>query len=69
MVGNFSWHADYPVRLTLDVKGRQLFERNRNLEEEGLLEEGTVSVDVSQYERTRVEEEQEEDGVTFSDSD
>jgi len=32
------------------------------------LEEGTVSVDISQYERMRVEDEMDE-GVTFSDSD
>ncbi|TFK76468.1 RWD domain-containing protein [Pluteus cervinus] len=54
-------------RLNARLSGRQLFERNRNLEDESLLEEGTVSVDVSQYERTRVEDEEEE-GVTFSDS-
>lgn len=33
------------------------------------MEEGTVSVDVSQYERTRVKEQEENEGVTFSDSD
>ncbi|KAF8077970.1 RWD-domain-containing protein [Lyophyllum atratum] len=51
--------------------GRQLFERgDRSLDDDdALLEEGTVSVDISQYERTRIEEEQEEEGVTFSDSD
>jgi hypothetical protein len=50
--------------------GRQLFERNKNLDtqDEALIEEGTVSVDISQYERTR-EEEQEDEGITFSDSD
>ena len=48
--------------------GRQLFERNKNLEDETLIEEGVVSVDFSQYERTREEEEQEA-GLTFSDSD
>ena len=48
--------------------GRQLFERNKNLEDESLIEEGVVSVDFSQYERTREEEEQ-ETGLTFSDSD
>lgn len=48
-----------------------MFERgDRNLEEDALLEEGTVSVDVSQYERSRITEgEEEEEGVTFSDSD
>lgn len=51
------------------VLGRQLFERGgKNLEDDTLLEEGTVSVDISQYERARVEEEPDE-GVTFSDSD
>jgi len=50
------------------LTGRQLFERNKNLEDESLIEEGVVSVDFSQYERTREEEEQEA-GLTFSDSD
>ncbi|KAN0077308.1 Ubiquitin-conjugating enzyme/RWD-like protein [Tylopilus felleus] len=51
--------------------GRQLFERNRNLEHEddSLMEEGTVSVDFSQYDRTKVVEEDNEDRVHFSDSD
>lgn len=50
--------------------GRQLFERNRNLEDETLMEEGTVSVDFSQYERTKTEEQEDEDDrVRFSDSD
>ena len=48
--------------------GRQLFERNKNLEDETLIEEGVVSVDFSQYERTR-EEDELEAGLTFSDSD
>ena len=50
--------------------GRQLFERDRYLDsaDDSLMEEGTVSVDVSQYEREVVEEE-EESQVTFSDSD
>ncbi|KAF5315693.1 hypothetical protein D9611_004675 [Ephemerocybe angulata] len=52
------------------LSGRQLFERNKNLDaqDEALIEEGTVSVDISQYERTREEEDQDE-GITFSDSD
>jgi len=50
------------------LTGRQLFERNKNLEDETLIEEGVVSVDFSQYERTREEDEQEA-GLTFSDSD
>ena len=49
--------------------GRQLFERGgKNLEDDTLLEEGTVSVDISQYERTRIDDDN-DDGVTFSDSD
>ncbi|PPQ79111.1 hypothetical protein CVT24_012786 [Panaeolus cyanescens] len=51
-----------------ELKRRQLFERNRNLEDENLVEEGAVSVDFSQYDRTRQEEEEEE-GLAFSDSD
>ncbi|KAL1692264.1 ubiquitin-conjugating enzyme/RWD-like protein [Schizophyllum commune] len=51
------------------LSGRQLFEKNKNLEDESLVEEGGVSVDISQYERTREEEQEEEDHVTFSDSD
>lgn len=47
-----------------------MFERNTNLEEDNLMEEGTVSVDFSQYDRRQQEEENEdEDRVTFSDSD
>ena len=51
--------------------GRQLFERNRDLDiaDDGLMEEGTVSVDISQYDREVVEEQEEESQVTFSDSD
>lgn len=50
------------------ILGRQLFERgDKNLEDDTLLEEDAVSVDVSQFERIRIEEE--EDIVTFSDSD
>jgi len=54
------------------LTGRQLFERNRNLEHEddSLVEEGTVSVDFSQYDRAQVvDEDNEEDHVHFSDSD
>ncbi|TFY72693.1 hypothetical protein EVG20_g291 [Dentipellis fragilis] len=53
----------------LRLSGRQLFERDKDLEDDALVEEGTVSVDVSQYERTRAEDEDEEDRVHFSDSD
>ncbi|KAG6890716.1 hypothetical protein C0995_005089 [Termitomyces sp. Mi166 len=57
-------------RVASRLTGRQLFERgDRNLEDDALLEEGTVSVDASQYERQEIEEEQEDEGVTFSDSD
>ncbi|KAI0031827.1 RWD-domain-containing protein [Vararia minispora EC-137] len=50
--------------------GRQLFERNKSLDaEDSILEEGAISVDASQYERTRPHEEEEEDRVHFSDSD
>ncbi|KAJ7774650.1 RWD-domain-containing protein [Mycena maculata] len=57
-------------RMVGRLSGRQLFERNKNLEDETLLEEGTVSVDISQYERTgREDDEGEDEGITFSDSD
>ncbi|KAK0450836.1 uncharacterized protein ARMOST_03682 [Armillaria ostoyae] len=57
-------------RMYSRLSGRQLFEKNRNLEEDALLEEGTVSVDVSQYERSHRDDDQDEDErVTFSDSD
>lgn len=51
--------------------GRQLFERDRNLaiSDDNLIEEGAVSVDISQYDRTTVDQEEEEEHVTFSDSD
>ena len=51
--------------------GRALFERDRNLGtlDEGLNEEDAVSVDISQYDRTTVDEEEDDgDHVTFSDS-
>lgn len=34
-----------------------------------MVEEGAESVDITQYDRTMVENEEEEEGVTFSDSD
>ncbi|KAF8350727.1 ubiquitin-conjugating enzyme/RWD-like protein [Amanita rubescens] len=55
-------------RLTSRLSGRHLFERNKHLEDESLMEEGTVSVDVSQYDRSRDQEDTEENIVTFSDS-
>jgi len=50
--------------------GRQLFERKDwDTSEDSLLEEEGTSVDISQYERTQQDEEDEEqDGVRFSDS-
>ncbi|EJT96627.1 RWD-domain-containing protein [Dacryopinax primogenitus] len=55
------------------LTGRQLFERDRNLgkEEDALGEEGAESVDISKYDRTepREEEEEEEVGIEFEDSD
>ena len=64
--------SSYSVRIvTLLLIGRQLFERDKNLatSDTSLLEEGTVSVDVSQYERSTAEEDDEEDRLEFSDSD
>ena len=51
--------------------GKQLFERNRHLDDEtNLIEEGSVSVDASQYDRTeRLDEEIEPERVELSDSD
>lgn len=55
--------------------GRQLFERNRNLAtaEDALVEEGTESVDISQYERQQRDSEddgdEDESHIEFSDSD
>ncbi|TFK80927.1 RWD-domain-containing protein [Polyporus arcularius HHB13444] len=54
------------------LSGRQLFERDRNLGtlDEGLAEEDAVSVDISQYDRTAMDDEDNnEELVTFSDSD
>jgi len=45
-----------------------LFEKHRNLDDETIIEEDAVSVDFSQYERTKADE-IEEEGLTFSDSD
>ncbi|KZT68994.1 RWD-domain-containing protein [Daedalea quercina L-15889] len=58
-------------KLATRLTGRQLFERDRNLaiSDDNMVEEGSESVDISQYDRTAVEEEEEEDRVTFSDSD
>ena len=49
-----------------------MFERNRDLDtsDDNLMEEGTVSVDISQYEREGPQDEDEDENqVTFSDSD
>jgi hypothetical protein len=53
------------------LSGRQLFERDRNLatSDSTLVEEGTVSVDVTQYDRTEAPREEEEERLEFSDSD
>jgi len=57
-------------KLATRSTGRQLFERNKDLDvDEGLHEEGTVSVDFSQYEREVPREEEEDDKITWSDSD
>ncbi|KAF9246541.1 RWD-domain-containing protein [Melanogaster broomeanus] len=58
-------------RIGTRLTGRQLFERNKNLEHEddSLMEDGTVSVDVSQYDRTQPETDDVEDHIHFSDSD
>ena len=63
-----------PFRLSLPIlcfPGRQLFERDKNLaaSDASLLEDGTVSVDISQYERIAPVEDDEEDRLEFSDSD
>ncbi|KAH9484314.1 RWD domain-containing protein 1 [Psilocybe cubensis] len=56
-------------RASTRLSGRQLFERNKIVEDETLVEEGAVSVDVSQYERTKDEDEEQDEALTFSDSD
>ena len=55
----------------LTLIGRQLFEKNKGLDaEDSLLEDGAVSVDLSQYDRTaRSDVDEEEDRLDFSDSD
>ena len=69
LTGGSSQFSSILIDANFEYPGRQLFERNRNLEEDNLMEEGTVSVDFSQYERTQAEEEDEDDRVRFSDSD
>ncbi|KAG9100487.1 hypothetical protein FS749_015080 [Ceratobasidium sp. UAMH 11750] len=52
--------------------GRQLFEKNRDLatSDANYIEEGVTSVDVTKYDRTdRHEEDEDEGGLHFSDSD
>ncbi|KAL5490363.1 hypothetical protein ACEPAI_5196 [Sanghuangporus weigelae] len=52
------------------LTGKQLFERNRNLDDENLVEEDAVSVDVSQYERSNEkQEEEQQERLELSDSD
>lgn len=56
----------------LPLKGRQIFERGTNVDEDDTAEEGVVSVDISQYDRraTRDDEDDDEgDRVHFSDND
>lgn len=56
--------------LTQPRLGRQLFERDKSLaiSDDNLIEEDAVSVDISQFDREAVEEEEDE-RITFSDSD
>ncbi|KAH9934793.1 RWD-domain-containing protein [Fomitopsis serialis] len=58
-------------KLATRLSGRQLFERDRTLaiSDDSMIEEGVVSVDISQYDRVVMEEDEEEERVTFSDSD
>ncbi|KAI0302009.1 RWD-domain-containing protein [Russula brevipes] len=58
-------------RIGVRLTGRQLFEHDKNLatSDASLLEDGTVSVDVSQYQRAAIKEDDEEDRLEFSDSD
>ncbi|TFY63976.1 hypothetical protein EVJ58_g2921 [Rhodofomes roseus] len=58
-------------RLATRLTGRHLFERDRSLavSDDSMIDEGAVSVDISQYDRTAIEEEEDEERVTFSDSD
>jgi len=58
-------------RIGVRLTGRQLFEHDKNLatSDAPLLEDGTVSVDVSQYQRAAIKEDDEEDRLEFSDSD
>ncbi|CAE6421031.1 unnamed protein product [Rhizoctonia solani] len=52
--------------------GRQLFEKNRDLatSDANYIEEGVTSVDITQYDRTAArDEEEDENGLHFSDSD
>ncbi|KAH9079390.1 RWD-domain-containing protein [Lactarius deliciosus] len=57
-------------KIAARLTGRQLFERDKNLatSDTSLLEEGTVSVDISQYDRVIDKEDDEEDRLEFSDS-
>jgi hypothetical protein len=60
------------VAYPLAFPGRQLFERDKDLaaSDASLLEDGTVSVDVSQYDRIATEDDDDdEDRLEFSDSD
>ena len=51
--------------------GRQLFEKNKDLatSDAALVEEGAESVDITKFDRNKEDEEAEEEGLRFSDSD
>jgi hypothetical protein len=55
--------------ISYHIAGRQLFESEKNLDalEDSFNEEGTISVDFSQYERTQQQAEEENERITFSD--
>ena len=56
--------------LTSIRPGKQLFERNRDLDDENLVEEDSVSVDATQFERTNERpEDVQQERLEFSDSD
>ncbi|TDL27448.1 RWD-domain-containing protein [Rickenella mellea] len=60
-------------KITSRLTGRQLFEKDKNLavSDDSLIEEGTESVDVSQYDRSKVTMDEDEEVVAlqYSDSD
>jgi hypothetical protein len=63
---------DLSSKSTNDQIGRQLFEKNKNLDDSdvALIEDGVVSVDFSQFDRAEAQSQAEdEERVQFSDSD